>query len=182
MMLTRRRLLSAALMLPAAALLPARRPWAQTPATADRITAVIHTARGPHRLSVEVAQTPEQRAQGLMGRRTLGDDHGMLFIYERRQSARSAFWMYRTLIPLDIAFIDSEGRIVSLQTMPSCEAGKPAQCPTYAAGHSYHAALEVNAGYFAERGISEGNCVSAAVLAGQCQAASETTGERKSLR
>jgi uncharacterized membrane protein (UPF0127 family) len=111
-----------------------------------------------------------------MERTTLGADSGMLFVYDRRQSARSAFWMYRTLIPLDIAFIDGDGRIVSLQTMPPCEAGKPAQCPTYAPGRAYHAALEVNAGYFAERGISEGDCVSAPVLAGQCQAASETVG------
>jgi hypothetical protein len=176
MMLTRRRLLSAALMLPAAALLPARRLWAQAPATADRLTAVIHTARGPHRLSVEVAKTQAGRARGLMERTTLGADSGMLFVYDQRQSARSAFWMYRTLIPLDIAFIDGDGRIVSLQTMPPCEAGKPAQCPTYAPGRAYHAALEVNAGYFAERGISEGDCVSAPVLAGQCQAASETVG------
>lgn len=169
MMLTRRRLLSAALMLPAVALLPARWLWAQSPAAGGRVVAVIHTARGPHRLNVEVAQTPEQRAQGLMGRTSLGTDSGMLFVYERRQSARSAFWMYRTLIPLDIAFIDGDGHIVSLQTMPPCEAGKPAQCPTYAPGRAYHAALEVNAGYFAERGISEGDCVSAAVLSGQCQ-------------
>lgn len=171
MTLSRRRLLGAALMLPAAAFMPARSLWAQTPATADRITAVIHTARGPHRLSVEVAKTPAQRSRGLMERTTLGADSGMLFVYDRRQSARSAFWMHRTLIPLDIAFIDRDGRIVSLKTMPPCTSDEPAQCPTYAPGRAYHAALEVNAGYFAERGISEGNCVSAAVLSGQCTTA-----------
>ncbi|SHM33676.1 DUF192 domain-containing protein [Vreelandella subglaciescola] len=168
MTLTRRRLLYAALTLPAAALMPTSWLWAQTPQANDRRTAVIHTAQGPHRLSVEVAKTPAQRAQGLMGRRQLGAEHGMLFVYTRLQRARSAFWMYRTLIPLDIAFIDGDGRIVSLQTMPPCASDDSAQCPTYSPGSAYHAALEVNAGYFAERGISEGDCVSAPMLSGKC--------------
>ncbi|MDN6180440.1 MAG: DUF192 domain-containing protein [Halomonas subglaciescola] len=170
MTLTRRRLLGAALTLPAAAFMPARWLWAQAPATAERITAVIHTARGPQRLDVEVAKTPAQREQGLMARDALGADSGMLFVYDRRQSKRRAFWMYRTRIPLDIAFIDSEGRIVDLRTMEPCLSENSTRCPAYAPGSAYHAALEVNAGYFAERGISTGDCVSAAVLLAACRA------------
>lgn len=170
MTLTRRRLLGASLALPAAAFLPASWLWAEKPAATDRQTAVIHTSGGPQRLKVELADTPAQRARGLMGRRELGEAHGMLFVYEQAQPGSSGFWMYRTLIPLDIAFIDGDGRIVSLQTMPPCESADAARCPAYTPGSAYRAALEVNAGYFASRGIVEGDCVSAAPLAGQCRA------------
>ncbi|WP_311944204.1 DUF192 domain-containing protein [Halomonas piscis] len=167
MTLTRRRVLTAALTLPAVACLPTSWVRAGEPA-AERRTAVIHTASGPQRLEVEIADTPARREQGLMGRRSLGEGHGMLFVYGQAQPGRRGFWMYRTRIPLDIAFIDGDGRIVSLQTMPPCESAKAAECPVYTPGSAYHAALEVNAGYFASRGISEGDCVSAAALAGQC--------------
>ncbi|WP_017429690.1 DUF192 domain-containing protein [Vreelandella jeotgali] len=169
MMLTRRRMLAAALTLPAAALMPAGLLQAQPSEAAERHTAVIHTDQGPHRLRVEVAHTPAGRAHGLMGRQHLGAERGMLFVYDRRQPATSAFWMYRTLIPLDIAFIDRDGRIVSLQTMPPCESARSSECPAYAPGSGYYAALEVNAGYFADRGIREGDCISSRVLDGRCQ-------------
>lgn len=171
MLLTRRRLLGAALTLPAAALMPVPWLWAKAPEVAERRTAVIHTAQGPHRLDVEVAKTPAQREQGLMGRDALGADQGMLFVYGRVQSRRRAFWMYRTRIPLDIAFIDSDGRIVDLKTMPPCESARPAKCPSYTPDSAYYAALEVNAGYFAERGIGKDDCVSASVLADRCPTA-----------
>ncbi|WP_311952122.1 DUF192 domain-containing protein [Halomonas garicola] len=170
MTLTRRRLLGATLALPVAALLPASWLWAAEPSAPDRHTAVIHTAGGPQRLEVEIVDTPAQRARGLMGRRELGEEHGMLFVYGQTQPGSRGFWMYRTLIPLDIAFIDGDGRIVSLQTMPPCESADAARCPAYTPGSAYQAALEVNAGYFASRGIVEGDCVSAAPLSGQCRA------------
>ncbi|WP_346796185.1 DUF192 domain-containing protein [Halomonas sp. Bachu 37] len=135
----------------------------------ERLPLVIHTSQGPHRLSVEVAETPAQRQRGLMERDHLDVDSGMLFLYDRQQSGRQGFWMYRTRIPLDIAFIDSDGRIVAIEQMPPCESLRPAQCPSYEPGEAYHSALEVNAGYFAERGINVGDCVSLPGHAGFCR-------------
>lgn len=126
----------------------------------ETTTLAIHGDQGPSRLSVELAESPQQRANGLMGRTQLGADAGMLFLYARPQSPDSGFWMYRTLIPLDIAFIDSDGRIAAIRHMTPCGSDTPGDCRAYRAGVAYQAALEVNAGYFAERGIEVGDCVS----------------------
>jgi len=64
---------------------------------------------------VEVAKTPEERSRGLMGRKFLGKDEGMLFIFETEDY--HGFWMKDTLLPLSIAFIDRDGRIVSITDM-----------------------------------------------------------------
>ncbi|WP_249978313.1 DUF192 domain-containing protein [Vreelandella olivaria] len=171
MTLTRRQLLKASLSvsLAAAIPLPLLNAWAAEPAQANTLSLAIHSKEGPHRLDVEVAETVSQRQRGLMGREHLPETRGMLFRFESEQPAGNAFWMYRTLIPLDIAFIDGEGRIVAINTMPPCESTTPRECPSYPAGVPYHAALEVNAGYFAERGIQVGDCVSVPALAGFCR-------------
>ncbi|SDN79434.1 DUF192 domain-containing protein [Vreelandella arcis] len=172
MTMNRRTLLKASLMLPLAWYLPGASLWAQTsPDDAETMALAIHSEGGPHRLEVEVAETVSQRQRGLMGRERLPESSGMLFRFKREQSANNAFWMYRTLIPLDIAFIDSDGRIVAINTMPPCESSSPSDCPSYPAGAAYHSALEVNAGYFAERGIQVGDCVSIPDEAGFCQSA-----------
>ncbi|WP_245184381.1 DUF192 domain-containing protein [Halomonas salinarum] len=139
--------------------------WSGGVALAEEIhyettTLAIHGAHGPSRLKVELAESPQQRANGLMGREHLAPGAGMLFLYSRPQSPDSGFWMYRTLIPLDIAFIDSQGRIAAIRQMPPCNSEAPGECRAYRAGVTYLAALEVNAGYFAERGIKVGDCVS----------------------
>lgn len=179
MNVTRRALLTASLALPVVALAPLT--WVGQALSSEGVNSkgeapplerrslVIHSAQGPHRLSVEVAKTQAQRQKGLMGREALPADHGMLFTYEREQSANNAFWMYRTLMPLDIAFIDSDGRIVAINTMPPCEFSSPSDCPSYPAGAAYHSALEVNGGYFAERGIQVGDCVSLPSAEGGCR-------------
>jgi len=123
-------------------------------------TLAIHGDQGPSRLEVELAESPQQRANGLMGREQLGAEAGMLFVYERPQSPDSGFWMYRTLIPLDIAFIDGDGRIAAIRQMTPCGSDVSGDCRAYRAGVAYQAALEVNAGYFAKRGIEVGDCVS----------------------
>ena len=170
---SRRTLLKASLLLPLAALLPmsllSSFAWGQAAQKMQTLTLAIHSASGPHRLEAEVAETASQRQRGLMGRENLPDEQGMLFRFENEQSASNAFWMYNTLIPLDIAFIDANGRIVAINTMPSCESSSPSECPSYPAGAAYHSALEVNGGYFAERGISVGDCVSIPDEAGFCQ-------------
>lgn len=108
-------------------------------------------------LKAEVARSAEQRTMGLMERAALAADSGMLFIYETDQPGTSGFWMYRTRIPLDIAFADSTGTINAILTMQPCTATLAAGCPSYNPDVGYRYALEVNAGFYARRGVRLGS-------------------------
>jgi uncharacterized membrane protein (UPF0127 family) len=119
----------------------------------------VVTASDTLQLVVELAVKPDQRTMGLMERRHLPDSAGMLFIYEATQPASNAFWMHRTRIPLDIAFVDSAGTIRSIQHMVPCESAIAQGCQTYPAGAPFRVALEVNAGYFARHGVEVGHRV-----------------------
>jgi hypothetical protein len=121
---------------------------------ADERRAVIVTREGEVSLEVELADTPEERRQGLMNRRSLPERSGMLFLYERDE--RGGFWMKDTLIPLSIAFIDADGRILRILDMEPC-AAEP--CPIYDAGVAYRAALEVGQGAFERLGVGVGDVV-----------------------
>lgn len=110
-------------------------------------------------LQVEVASTDEQRSLGLMERVSLPLNAGMIFLYEQTQPDSAAFWMFRTHIPLDIAFVDSTGTIQAIQSMEPCESPVPRWCPSYPAGVPYRAALEVNRGYFARHRFRVGDRV-----------------------
>ena len=133
---------------------------------------VVHAADGLHRFDVEVARTIPERSRGLMERDHLDQDAGMLFLYRETQSPRNGFWMYRTRIPLDIAFIGEDERIAAIFTMWPCDSRNPAQCPVTYPGVPYLMALEVNAGLFEGLGIEEGDCVSWSGSAGRCLPAS----------
>jgi hypothetical protein len=109
------------------------------------------------RLVVELAVTGEQHSMGLMERRVLPDSAGMLFLYPTTQAASGAYWMYRTRIPLDIAFVDSAGTIRTMHRMEPCTTVLAAGCPNYPAGAPFRAALEVNAGYFNRHGVQPGD-------------------------
>jgi uncharacterized membrane protein (UPF0127 family) len=117
------------------------------------------TATDTLKLTVELARTQEQRTMGLMERPRLADSAGMIFLYGDTQPATAAFWMFRTLIPLDIAFVDSTGVIRAILRMVPCEAATVQRCPTYPPGVPYRAALEVNAGYFERNKVSVGHRV-----------------------
>lgn len=123
----------------------------------DRDEIVIDGDNGQHHLSVEIARAPQERAFGLMERDYLPDDAGMLFVYEREQSSGAGFWMYRTRISLDIAFLGKDGEIRAIHSMPPCESERAVDCPSYRAGVPFHAALEVNRGYFGAQGIEVGD-------------------------
>src|SRR5215203_1946053 len=100
---------------------------------------------------VEIADTPGERHTGLMGRSALAEEAGMLFVFE--QELILWFWMKDTLIPLSIAYIDAEGRIVDIQDMqPLDETDHPSAEPA-------QYALEVNQGFFEGRGIVIGGMV-----------------------
>jgi uncharacterized membrane protein (UPF0127 family) len=110
-------------------------------------------------LTVQLALSDAQKTLGLMERRHLPDTAGMLFVYDTTQPDSSGFWMFRTRLPLDIAFLDSAGVIRAIRRMAPCESPLARGCPAYAAGVPYRAALEVNAGYFERRGIRVGDRV-----------------------
>ena len=104
-----------------------------------------------HLLKVEVADTPERWAQGLMFRERLGEDEGMVFLFP--EPTAGGFWMKNTLIPLSIAFFDRQGVILRILDMEPCRADP---CPVYFPGVVYQGALEVNQGWFRRRGLAEG--------------------------
>lgn len=107
-------------------------------------------------VDVEIAQTPEQRAYGLMNRDSLAADSGMVFLYLDGNSTGS-FYMKDTRIPLSIAFFDIDGRILEILDMKPC---LEEPCRTYDPGVSYRGALEVNRGAFERWGVSEGDSIS----------------------
>jgi uncharacterized membrane protein (UPF0127 family) len=109
------------------------------------------------RLRVELATRSEQHTMGLMERHQLADSAGMLFLYKLEQPATAGFWMFRTRIPLDIAFVDSLGVIVAIKQMVPCTATLAEGCPSYPPDVLYRAALEVNAGYFARHNLTIGS-------------------------
>ena len=105
-----------------------------------------------HKLTVEVAKTTEQVTTGLMHRFSLKPDHGMVFVFER--SERRAFWMKNTFIPLSIAFVAADGRILNIDDMaPQDESSHFSNGPAVYA-------IEMRKGWFAERGIKAGDRVS----------------------
>ncbi|MBD3642128.1 MAG: DUF192 domain-containing protein [Marinobacter sp.] len=119
--------------------------------------ACFMTDSGSVPVVLEVASTPEQRQVGLMGRTELPPDHGMLFQYEEEREPRNGFWMYRTLIPLDIAFLDQKGTIGNIRAMVPCSASQGRNCPIYPAGVHYWSAVEMNAGFYLANGIEAGD-------------------------
>jgi uncharacterized protein len=110
-------------------------------------------------LRVELASSSQQRTMGLMERHQLADTAGMLFLHPVEQPATAGFWMFRTLIPLDIAYMDSLGQIVAIKQMVPCTATIAEGCPSYPPEVPYRAALEVNAGYFARHRLTLGSKV-----------------------
>ncbi|AOY87668.1 hypothetical protein BKP64_05490 [Marinobacter salinus] len=108
-------------------------------------------------VTLEIAREFEQRQKGLMGRTVMPPEAGMLFVYQRPQSANHGFWMYNTLIPLDIGYVAENGVIGSIRKMAPCTSSRGSNCPTYPAGVEFTFAVEMNDGFFAENGITVGN-------------------------
>ena len=101
-----------------------------------------------HQLTAEVAATDPQRAQGLMHRRMLPENRGMLFVFP--DTAPQSFWMMNTYIPLSIAFLDENGAIVNIADM------KPLTTDSHRSTKPARYALEMNLGWFARHGIKPG--------------------------
>jgi uncharacterized membrane protein (UPF0127 family) len=107
---------------------------------------------GVHRVEVEVAATPESRTRGLMWRKELPDGQGMLFVFPEDEV--QSFWMRNTLIPLDMLFIDSTGRIVGI-----IERAQPRTLTSRSVGLPGRYVLEVPGGWCQSKGIQSGGTV-----------------------
>lgn len=111
-------------------------------------TPTIELSAGMHRIEAEVASTPADRATGLMNRPAMPTHRGMLFVFA--EAGVQCFWMKNTLIPLSIAFLDDDGRIVQIADM------RPQSLDNHCSVKPVRFALEMNAGWFRSRGLSAG--------------------------
>lgn len=103
---------------------------------------------GMHVIQAEVAATHESRTKGLMYRKSLAPNHGMLFVFE--QPNVQCFWMRNTFIPLSIAFLQDDGTIVNIADMT------PQSDQSHCSSKPVRLALEMEQGWFAARGMTTG--------------------------
>jgi uncharacterized membrane protein (UPF0127 family) len=122
--------------------------------TPERATAIIDTGERRVRVAVELAETPKEWSLGLMHRRSLARNAGMVFLFP--DDVRGGFWMKNTLIPLSIAFFDARGRILRILHMTPCRRDP---CRTYNPGVAYRGALEVNRGAFTRWRVTRGDTI-----------------------
>jgi uncharacterized membrane protein (UPF0127 family) len=129
-----------------------------SPAIAADDAVVVTTRDGPVQFSVEVAVTPQERAVGLMHRRELSADNGMIFDFGAEQDV--LMWMRNTYLPLDMLFIDAGGTIrhIARRTTPLSERTISSQVPV-------RYVLEINGGLADKLKIAVGDTVSGAGLA-----------------
>lgn len=109
----------------------------------------IDLQAGIHIIKTELAITPEQQQTGMMFRKEMGTNEGMLFVNE--DAGVRCFWMRNTLVPLSIAFIADDGTIVNIADM------EPRSEKSHCSAKPVRYALEVNQGWFAKRGIKAGS-------------------------
>lgn len=114
----------------------------------------------PVPVTLAVSSSRADRQQGLQNVSSLPDNHGMLFRYPEDQSRDFSFWMYQTLLPLDIAFISRDGRLEGINSMLPCLSADPGNCPGYPAGVPFRQAIEMKAGFYDENGIRVGDTFS----------------------
>lgn len=106
-------------------------------------------------VTLEVADTPEERRVGLMGRESLARDRGMAFVY--RDEAPRSFWMKNTLVPLDMVFLDSDLRVLNVETAEPRPNVSDAALERYRSDGAARYVLELNAGFAEEHGIGAGD-------------------------
>lgn len=129
---------------------PALAQTAQPAAAPETLTIVSGDTR--HVFEVEVMRTPEQRARGLMYRRYMPADRGMLFDFARTEPV--AMWMQNTYIPLDMLFIRKDGTVARI-----AERTEPLSTRTIPSGEPVLSVLEINGGVSEKLGIKPGDRV-----------------------
>lgn len=135
----------------APALLGATMVLAGGPATAQpapQDLPAISLGAGMHLIQAQVASTPQQREIGLMYRKQMAPQEGMLFIFE--QPGTQCFWMRNTLLPLSTAFVADDGTIVNIEDMA------PMTETSHCSAKPVRYVLEMNQGWFAKRGLKAG--------------------------
>jgi uncharacterized membrane protein (UPF0127 family) len=134
--------------------------WAGLDGNKDRPAAIItfNSFEGNVSFNCEVADTPSERAIGLMNRENLDADEGMLFMFESPQNI--SFWMKNTLIPLDIIFIDESGIVVNIELANPEPGVSDADLERYSSDRPIIWVLEINQGLCANYGITPGTSVS----------------------
>lgn len=133
----------------AAGLLACTAPALQAQTAEPQKLPVTTLTGGLYNIKAEVARTPQEHAIGLMWRTSMGANEGMLFIFPDKN--RQCFWMKNTLIPLDIAFVEDDGRIVNLDGM------QPRTETPHCSAQPVRYVLEMNKGWFAKRGLKAGD-------------------------
>jgi uncharacterized membrane protein (UPF0127 family) len=113
-------------------------------------TLVLKTDSGPHSISIELATTPGERALGLMYRRAMPGDAGMLFLYDRPQTIE--MWMRNTIIPLDMIFIGADGKVHRIESHT-----EPFSTQLISSEGAVQGVLEVNAGTAEAIGLKAGD-------------------------
>ena len=149
---TVRRTIGAALVLIAGTTLL---PVQATPSMADQPQLHLPRVRlqtGMHLIDAQVAQTPQSQQIGLMHRRSMPSNEGMLFVFGQAQI--QCFWMKNTLIPLSAAFMREDGTIVNIADM------QPLSEVTHCSKEPVRFVLEMNQGWFAQRRIQPGQRLS----------------------
>ena len=106
-------------------------------------------------VDAEIADSFFSKMKGLMGRRSLGENEGMLFIFERAE--RHSFWMFNTKIPLDAIFFDEDGKAVDIITMEPCKSPVGFDCPNYRPVAPAKYVLEVNKGFAKKNKLTIGS-------------------------
>jgi len=106
------------------------------------------------KITLDIADNPESREQGLMYVESMDENHGMLFIMEKHDFA--AFWMKNMKIPLDLVFISGEKVVKIYNNVPAC---KILPCEIYPSNYKVDLVLEVNAGYCEKYHIKSGQIV-----------------------
>jgi len=119
------------------------------PAGADAPPKTVRVEFGTHRIEAEIAADEVSRQRGLMGRTRLAEDAGMLFIFPHEDY--HCMWMKNTPLPLAVAFIDAERRVINIAEMQPLS-----ETPHCAAGPARYA-LELSRGGFARRGVAAGD-------------------------
>ncbi len=109
---------------------------------------VLELSAGIHRIRAELANTDDSRTEGLMYRKSMPANNGMLFVFD--QTAKHCMWMRNTLIPLSVAFLDGQGLIINVEEM------LPRTENNHCAAKSAKFALEMNSGWFKSRGLGAG--------------------------
>ena len=109
---------------------------------------LMELSAGFHRIEAEVAADQQNRTVGLMNRKAMPPQRGMLFVFTQKNT--HCMWMRNTLIPLSVAFLDEDGVVINIEDMqPQTENNHCAKVPA-------RYALEMNLGWFAQRGVKPG--------------------------